>query len=58
LNNGRGRLRDATREWLPQSIGANGFDLTTRDFDGDGKLDVFIASRGGPDRLLLTRQSE
>lgn len=40
---------------IPAGIAANGFDILTADFDGDGKADIFVASRGGPDKLLLTR---
>jgi len=29
-----------------------GFDTEFRDFDGDGRDDVFMASRGTADRLL------
>jgi hypothetical protein len=55
LRNTGTRFDEVTAQIVPQGVGANGFDLTAADFDGDGKLDVFIASRGGPDQLLLTR---
>lgn len=38
---------------LPIVTYANAFDLEVADFTGDGIDDVFIASRGGPDRLLV-----
>jgi len=37
----------------PPSAVANAFDIEVADFNGDGLDDLFIASRGGPDRLLL-----
>ncbi len=48
------RFEDVTGQIIPAGVGANGFDLTVGDYDRDGKADVFIASRGGPDRLLLS----
>jgi len=38
---------------LPPSAMANAFDIEVADFNGDGRDDLFVASRGGPDRLLL-----
>jgi len=38
---------------LPGSAVANAFDIEAGDFNRDGRLDLFVASRGGPDRLLL-----
>lgn len=38
---------------LPIGVTGNGFDIEPADFDGDGALDLFLASRGGTDRLLL-----
>ncbi len=40
---------------LPPSAAANAFDLEVADFNGDGRADLFVASRGGADRLLLGR---
>lgn len=51
-NDGTGRFAAASGV-LPPSTGANAFDIESADFNGDGRLDLFIASRGGPDRLLL-----
>jgi hypothetical protein len=55
LRNTGTRFVEITAQIVPQGVGANGLELTAADFDGDSKLDVFIASRGGPDQLLLTR---
>lgn len=38
---------------LPPSAAANTLDIEPGDFNGDGVTDLFVASRGGPDRLLL-----
>lgn len=38
---------------LPGSAVANAFDIEVGDFNDDGRDDLFVASRGGPDRLLL-----
>jgi len=38
---------------IPLIAGANAFDIEVADFNGDGRPDLFVASRGGPDRLLL-----
>jgi hypothetical protein len=38
---------------MPIVTYANAFDMEVADYNGDGVDDVFIASRGGPDRLLM-----
>lgn len=38
---------------VPTVAGANAFDIEVADFNGDGRLDLFVASRGGADRLLI-----
>lgn len=54
LNDGRGFFTEAP-DVLPETAVGNGFDIEAADFDGDGKADLYLASRGGPDRLLLAR---
>jgi hypothetical protein len=54
LNDGTGRFDDAAvRGAMPVLTRANAFDLEVADFTGDGIDDVFVASRGGADRLLV-----
>jgi hypothetical protein len=50
------RFEEATETLLPPGIVGNAFDIIAADFDGDGKDDIFVAGRAGPDRLLLTRK--
>ena len=55
-NDGTGRFAVVTREVLPESAKGSGFDVEAADFDGDGRIDLYLAMRGGgPDRLLLGR---
>ncbi len=51
-NEGSGRFTLA-RGVIPSVTLANAFDLEVADFTGDGIDDVFVASRGGADRLLI-----
>lgn len=53
-NDGAGRFTAASGI-IPPATGANAFDLEVADFNGDGRRDLFVASRGRPDRLLLGR---
>jgi hypothetical protein len=52
VNDGTGHFTSVV-DVLPSSAGANAFDIEAADFNADGRLDLFVASRGGPDRLLL-----
>ena len=54
LNDGKGVFEDAAAKGaMPIVTYANAFDLEVADFTGDGIDDVFVASRGGADRLLI-----
>lgn len=55
-NDGAGRFTQAPQV-SPTIAGANAFDIEVADFNGDGRPDLFVASRGGPDRLLLGLKS-
>jgi len=50
-NDGAGHFT-AVSGVIPLVTGANAFDLEVADFNSDGRPDLFVASRGGPDRLL------
>jgi len=52
IGDGTGRFTPAGGV-LPPSAAANTLDIEAGDFNSDGVTDLFIASRGGPDRLLL-----
>lgn len=51
LNDGRGIFRDATAEWNLPSTGY-GMGAAVGDFDNDGRLDLFLTSFDGDNRLL------
>lgn len=53
LNDGAGRFTEATAEIFGAGITGTGLDLEFGDFNGDGLEDVFLASRGTADRLLI-----
>ena len=54
LNDGSGWFTEADDVLPPTAVG-NGFDIEAADFSGDGKKDLYLASRGGTDRLLIAR---
>ena len=51
-NDGHGRFSRVDTA-LPSTATGNGFDIEPADIDGDGRMDLFLASRGGTDRVLL-----
>lgn len=51
-NDGAGHF-EAAPGILPAITTANAFDIEPADFNSDGLLDLFVASRGGSDRLVL-----
>ena len=53
LNDGSGRFTEGTSRVFPPDVTGVGFDVEPADFDGDGLLDLYLASRGTGDRLLL-----
>ncbi|MDE2980034.1 MAG: VCBS repeat-containing protein [Gemmatimonadota bacterium] len=55
LNDGSGVFTDASEDVFGAGVTGTGFDLEFADFDGDGRPDFYLASRGTGDRLLLRR---
>ena len=53
-NDGQGFFEEATKDVFPEGVLGNGLDIEAADFDGDGGIDLYLASRGGVDRLLRT----
>jgi len=53
LNDGNGYFTEATEAVFGEGVTGTGFDLEWGDFNGDGLEDVYLASRGSADRLLL-----
>ena len=52
-NDGEGGFREATDRVFPAGTDGVGFDVEQADVDGDGDPDLFLASRGTVDRLLV-----
>jgi hypothetical protein len=42
-----------TSDIFPNGIVGSGFDAEAADFNNDGKLDLYLASRGSADKLLF-----
>jgi hypothetical protein len=55
LNDGTGVFEDKTIDIFPEVISGFGFDIEAADLNNDGKPDLYLASRGSGDRLLLSR---
>ena len=53
LNDGNGVFTEASADIFGSGVTGTGFDLEFADFDGDGRPDFYLASRGTADRLLL-----
>lgn len=57
LNNGEGVFEKSTEAVFPSGVTGNGMDIEAVDFNGDGRIDLYLSSRGGPDRLLFRKPS-
>jgi hypothetical protein len=53
LNDGAGWFAEATSDVFPNGVVGFGFDVEAADFNADGRSDLYLASRGSDDRLLL-----
>jgi len=58
VNDGEGNFSEGTDRVYPKGVRGRGFDAEAADFNGDGRLDLYLASRCGVDRLLLNRAQE
>jgi hypothetical protein len=58
LNDGDGVFMDETDSVFPSGVVGNGLDIESFDADGDGRKDLFLSSRGGADRLLISVQRD
>lgn len=55
-NNGNGTFTDMTQSsGIANAPPAHGFTAVTGDFDGDGKLDIFVADDSDPNQLFLNK---
>lgn len=55
INNGSGFFTDQSIDWLPENLTPLIMDLEVADFNDDGLLDIYIATRNGQDQLLLQK---
>jgi hypothetical protein len=56
LNDGHGRFSEASRDYFPSTLTAEGIEVEAADFNGDGRVDVYLADYRDPDYLLLARR--
>jgi hypothetical protein len=54
-NDGKGKFTDISESAGLRAAFGNGLGVTAGDFDGDGRLDVFVANDGTPNQLWLNQ---
>jgi hypothetical protein len=55
-NNGNGSFEDPSKTWIPENFTPLVTDLEMADFNNDGRLDIYVATRNGQDQLLLQKE--
>jgi hypothetical protein len=55
LNDGAGVFKEATSSVFPAGLPEHGIDIEVADFNGDGRLDMYLASYVRPDGMVLAR---
>lgn len=58
LNDGNGNFSDATLAILGTSEPRPGLGVVARDFNGDGRQDIYVANDGTPNQLWINRRGE
>jgi enediyne biosynthesis protein E4 len=56
-NRGDGTFEDVSERWGVAAAPGNGLGVVSADFDGDGRLDVYVANDQMPNHLWLNRLS-
>jgi hypothetical protein len=55
LNDGTGVFKDASGSVFPSGLTGQGVDVEVADFNGDGRMDLYLSSYVGTDRMVLHR---
>ncbi|HEX2081725.1 MAG TPA: VCBS repeat-containing protein [Longimicrobium sp.] len=55
LNDGTGVFKEATSSVFPAGLAEHGVDIEVADFNGDGRLDMYLSSYVRPDGMVFRR---